>query len=352
MNRMTNGCDRSRPHEKGKDANAARQRGGHKAEELQGAAIFLASDVHTESIALLARRGIGFYREMGTRADRSSRTKVEGGKNLAPVKRRTVARALIGGIVLAMAVSGLSAVAKAVTLADIQSRGSVKIGVLTGTPPMGMVDENGNPSGYDVDVAKLVAKHMNLPVELVPLRPPARIPALQTGQVDFLVATLAPTGERAKTVMFTTPYSAFNMVIVSGPKEKFDGLGQLKNKRIAVNRGSSQEEALRRAEIEGLEIVIYEDDSKAAQALAEGKVDAAALPSTVAAGFLRQVPQAGLQVGFTFFRQGNSMAVLPSDFELHQYLNTAIYLMKLSGELDRIAVKWTGEPLPPTLPSF
>ncbi|WP_152047526.1 transporter substrate-binding domain-containing protein [Aureimonas psammosilenae] len=251
-----------------------------------------------------------------------------------------------------MAMSGLSAVAKAVTLADIQSRGSVKIGVLTGTPPMGMVDENGNPSGYDVDVAKLVAKHMNLPVELVPLRPPARIPALQTGQVDFLVATLAPTGERAKTVMFTTPYSAFNMVIVSGPKEKFDGLDQLRKKRIAVNRGSSQEEALRRAEIEGLEIVIYEDDSKAAQALAEGKVDAAALPSTVAAGFLRQVPQAGLQVGFTFFRQGNSMAVLPSDFELHQYLNTAIYLMKLSGELDRIAVKWTGEPLPPTLPSF
>ena len=52
---------------------------------------------------------------------------------------------------------------------------------------------------------------LSLPVELVPLTPPARIPALQTGKVDFLVATLAPTGERAKTVMFTQPYSAFNM---------------------------------------------------------------------------------------------------------------------------------------------
>src|SRR5690606_23941433 len=105
--------------------------------------------------------------------------------------------------------------AKADTLAAIISRGSVKIGVLTVTPPMGMVDEKGNPTGYDVDVANLVGEYLNMPVELVPLTPPSRIPALQTGKVDFLVATLSSTGERAKAVMFTQPYSAFNMDIIS-----------------------------------------------------------------------------------------------------------------------------------------
>jgi polar amino acid transport system substrate-binding protein len=242
--------------------------------------------------------------------------------------------------------------AEAANLAEIQSRGTVRIGVLTGAPPMGMIDSQGNPTGYDVDVANLVATYLGLPVQLVPLTPPARIPALQTGQVDFLVATLAPTGERAKTVMFTSPYSAFNMVIVSGPDQKFESLDSLKGKRIAVNRGSSQEAALRRANVEGLEIVVYEDDSTSAQALLSGQADATALPSTVAEGLMTQMPDAKLQVGFTFFRQGNSMAVLPADFELHQYLNTAIYLMKVSGDLDKIAVKWTGAPLPPTLPSF
>ena len=59
---------------------------------------------------------------------------------------------------------------------------------------------------------------------------------------------------------------------------------------------------------------------------------------------LKQAPGAGLQIGFTFFRQGNSMATMPADFELSQYLNTLIYLMKVSGELDAIAVKWTGRP--------
>ena len=119
---------------------------------------------------------------------------------------------------------------------------------------------------------------------MVPLTPPARIPALQTGQVDFLVATLAPTGERAKTVTFTTPYSAFNMVIVSGPDQAFKELSELSGKRVAVNRGSSQETALRRAAVPDLEIVVYEDDSTSAQALIAGQVDATALPSTVADG--------------------------------------------------------------------
>jgi polar amino acid transport system substrate-binding protein len=244
-----------------------------------------------------------------------------------------------------------STTAQASTLADIISRGSVKIGVLTGAPPMGMVDEKGNPTGYDVDVANLVGEYLNLPVELVPLTPPSRIPALQTGKVDFLVATLASTGERAKAVMFTQPYSAFNMDIISGPDAKFSSLDDLKGKSVSVNRGSTQETALRKANVEGLNIVVYEDDSTAAQALLSNQVDAVALPSTVGEAIIKQRADAGLQVGFTFFRQGNSMTTRMGDFEMHQWLNNAVYLMKLSGDLDRISEKWTGRPFP-DLPSF
>ena len=253
---------------------------------------------------------------------------------------------------LALAGAGAAALpAEAASLADLQGRGAVRIGVLTGAPPNGMIDENGNPSGYDVDVANVIGRYLNLPVKLVPLTPPARIPALQTGQVDFLVATLAPTGERAKTVMFTAPYSAFDLVVVTAPDKSFATAQELKGKRVAVNRGSSQEAALRRAAIPGLEIVVYEDDSTATQAVLAGQVDAAIIPSTVAQGVVKQMPGA-MKIDFSFFRQGNSMAVQPGDFELLQYLNTSIYVMKVSGELDRISVKWTGEPLPPQLPSF
>ena len=170
-------------------------------------------------------------------------------------------RAIFAAISLAVPMLAMAtAPASAITLEEITSRGSVRIGVVTGAPPMGMVDESGNPTGYDVDVANLIAGYLGVTAELVPLTPPSRIPALQTGKVDFLVATLAPTGERAKTVMFTQPYSAFNMVIVSGPDQKFAQLSELEGKRVGVNRGSSQEAALRRVAVPGLEIVVFEDD--------------------------------------------------------------------------------------------
>ncbi|PKA44897.1 transporter substrate-binding domain-containing protein [Rhizobium sullae] len=260
-------------------------------------------------------------------------------------------RAVVTAVAIGITALAMTAEARAVTLNDIISRGTVRIGVLTGAPPMGMVDEKGNPTGYDVDVANLIAGYLSLPVELVPLTPPARIPALQTGKVDFLVATLAPTGERAKTVMFTQPYSAFNMDIISGPDQKFASLADLQGKRVAVNRGSSQETALRKAAVPDLEIVVFEDDSTSAQALIAGQADAVALPSTVGEAIIKQRPDAGLQVGFTFFQQGNSMATKLEDLELRQWLNTSIYLMKISGDLDKIATKWTGRPMP-TLPSF
>src|SRR3546814_801419 len=102
-----------------------------------------------------------------------------------------------------------TAPASAQTVTEIVERGEVKIGVLIGAPPYGSIDAQGNAVGYDADVAALVGKYLGVPVELVPLTPPARIPALEAGKADFLIATLAPTPERAKAVMFTIPYSAF-----------------------------------------------------------------------------------------------------------------------------------------------
>ena len=207
------------------------------------------------------------------------------------------------------------------------------------------------PAGYDVDVANLVAEYLGVTAKLVPLTPPARIPALEAGKVDFLVATLAPTPARARTVMFTMPYSAFRMVIAA-PKGTIIGkLDELSGKRVGVNRGSSQEAALTKIAVPDMEIVRFEDDSTVAQALIAGQIDAIAMPDTVVSSILATRPDADLEVKFTFFEQPNAMAVKKDAFELRQWLNNAIYYMKVMGDLDTIAGKWTGQPLPP-LPVF
>ena len=78
-----------------------------------------------------------------------------------------------------------------------------------------MVDPQGNAIGYDIDVANRLALYLGVPAEISSLTPPSRIPALEAGQVDFLCATLGATPERARTVMFTMPYSAFRMMVMA-----------------------------------------------------------------------------------------------------------------------------------------
>ena len=75
-------------------------------------------------------------------------------------RRAVMKAAFLGSLAVATLTAAMPGSAGAVTLADIQGRGTVKIGVLTGAPPMGMIDERGNPSGYDVDVANQIGQYL------------------------------------------------------------------------------------------------------------------------------------------------------------------------------------------------
>ena len=259
----------------------------------------------------------------------------------------------LGTLVLAATFGALLASASAQTVAEITKRGKVRIGVLIGAPPYGSIDATGQPVGYDADVANLVAKYMGVPIEMVPLTPPSRIPALEAGKADFLIATLAPTAERAKAVMFSIPYSTFQMGIYAKRGEAIKQWADLKGKRVGVNRGSSVEGELTKREKDlNLSISRFEDDSTTMQALFSGQVDAIAGPDAQAIAAMKaRGDGVDCEQKFVFARQPNSMTMRKDAFELHQYLNNVIYIMKLNGELDEISRRWVGVPLP-ELPTF
>ncbi|HEV2677075.1 MAG TPA: transporter substrate-binding domain-containing protein [Aliidongia sp.] len=261
---------------------------------------------------------------------------------------RSAALVLTACAGFALATTGASAQ----TVTDIVKRGKVRIGVLVGAPPYGSIDAQGAPVGYDADVATLVAKYMGVPLEMVPLTPPSRIPALEAGKVDFLVATLAPTAERAKAVMFSIPYSAFQVGIWAKKSDPIKAWADLKGKRVGVNRGSSVEGELVKREKElNLTISRFEDDSTTMQALFSGQVEAVASPDAQSNAAIKARGDVDMEQKFIFSTQPNSMTMKKDAFELHQYLNNVIYLMKLNGELDEISRKWVGSPLP-NLPTF
>lgn len=265
---------------------------------------------------------------------------------------KKILRVAAVGLTVLAGVALTGNVASAQTVTDIVKRGKVKIGVLVGAPPMGAVDSSGNPVGFDADTATLLGKYLGVPVEMVALEPPARIPALESGKVDFLVSTLAPTPERAKTVMFTVPYNAFQVGIYAKKGAKIKDWADLKGKKVGVNRGSSVEATLVKQEgLVGLKVVRFDTDAAVIQAVFSGQIDACAEPDTMVNQSLKARPDGDMALKFFFSKQPNSMAVRKDAFELHQWLNNTIYFIKVNGELDEIARKWIGSPLP-ELPTF
>ena len=269
------------------------------------------------------------------------------------LKHLSLKKARLFGAVLALGVSALAALpASAQTVAEIVKRGKVKVGVLIGAPPYGSVDAQGNAIGYDMDVTTLVAKYLGVPVEVVHLTPPARIPALEAGKVDFLISTLAPTPERAKAVLFTIPYSAFQTGIYAKKGTVIKTWADLKGMTVGVNRGSSLEREFTNREKElSLKILRFEDDSTVMQALFSGQVQAIAGPDAQAHAAIKARGDTETEAKFFFGMQPNSMALRKDATELHQWLNNVIYYIKQNGELNAIAEKWVGSSLP-ALPTF
>lgn len=259
----------------------------------------------------------------------------------------------IAGTLLALGAGMLAASqASAQSVTDIVKRGKVRVGVLIGAPPYGSVDSQGNAIGYDADVTALVGKYLGIPVDIVQLTPPARIPALEAGKVDFLIATLAPTPERAKAVMFTIPYSAFQTGIYAKKGTDIKSWADLKGRKVGVNRGSSVErEFVNREKELSLTILRFEDDATTMQALFSGQVEAIAGPDAQANAAIKARGDVDTELKFVFGMQPNSMTVRKDATELHQWLNNLIYYIKQNGELDAISQKWVGSPLP-QLPTF
>src|ERR1700761_4789270 len=139
-----------------------------------------------------------------------------------------------------MGLATLAAPASAETVDDIVARGTVRIGVNSGAPPFSIVDAQGKTVGYDVDTAEALAKYLGVKAEIVPYATAARIPALEAGKVDFVVATLSPTPERARSVLFTSPYSTFQLVVLAPKTSPIRDLAGLSGKKVGVSRGTPQ----------------------------------------------------------------------------------------------------------------
>lgn len=265
-------------------------------------------------------------------------------------------RGAAAAIGIASTVALATTTASAQSVADIEAKGKVTIGVLTGIPPYDTVDQSGNTDGFLVDLARAAAKNLGVELEVVPVNNASRAAALESGRVDFLIAQMTATPERAKLFRMTNPYGAYEMRFVAPSEMKLTSLDDLKNTRVSVPKGGTQDIAVSGYGIEGLEVVRFDDDASAMQALISGQVDATAAVAAVANDVLQKrdlTDKFEVKSEVPIFTLYWSMATRKDAEELHQWLNNFIYYLEITGELDALHEKWIGTPIPGgKLPTF
>jgi polar amino acid transport system substrate-binding protein len=122
----------------------------------------------------------------------------------------------------------------------VQKRGRLIIGVKDNLPPMGFRDRSGNLIGFEIDIARELAKELlgsgDL-VELVPLQNRDRLSVIWSDRVDLVVAHLTVTRNRSRLIDFTVPYYTDSTAVIVRRGLKSKHFSQ--SSAIAVIKGSS-----------------------------------------------------------------------------------------------------------------
>jgi polar amino acid transport system substrate-binding protein len=259
----------------------------------------------------------------------------------------------IGIAVLAIALTlawTASALAADSTLDQILKRGKLIVGIGLGAPPFGMYDANKQPSGFDVDLAKLIAQELKVEIEWVDTTSVNRIPYLLTNKVDITIATFGPTPERAKQVAFTKPYVSWNLVLLGWKKDReIKSYKDLKGKTVAVTRGTTQDIAITRLAPES-KIVRYEDDPVSMLAFEQKKADV--LPTAEVLALKKVKDNKEMEIKGIVARSWAAMAVRRGDPDWLQWINTFMDWHGGQGDFAELYEKWTGVEMPPSLPNW
>lgn len=167
--------------------------------------------------------------------------------------------------------------------ANVIKRDKLVVGVRDDAPPFGFKDEKGNLIGYDIDLAKIIAKDIlgnENKVEFVPVTASNRIMKLSAGEVDFLIATMSITNQRQQILDFSVPYYVAGQAILVNSSSKATSLSDFEGKKLIIVFGSTSERNLR-TNVPEVTVIGYKNYNDAYRALKQNRADGIVADDTI-----------------------------------------------------------------------
>ena len=164
------------------------------------------------------------------------------------------------------------------SLKDIQSAGKLVIATSPDFPPFEYLDGD-KVVGIEVEIFEMVAAELGVELVIEEMDFESVLPGVQAGKYDVGMSGITITEDRLKNADFTKPYFMASQAIVVTADSDITCKADLTGKKISVQTGTTADEFCRE---NGYEVLAYQANNDACNALTSGKVDAWVVDNEVA----------------------------------------------------------------------
>lgn len=228
-------------------------------------------------------------------------------------------------------------------LAQVKSKGELRVGLEGTYPPFSFQDENGKLTGFEVEFAQELAQHLGVKAALKPTKWDGMLAALDSKRIDVVINQVTISPERKKKYDFSTPYTlsgvqALTLKKNAGSITKPDDLS---GKKVGVGLGSNYEQWLR-DNVKNVDIRTYDDDPTKYQDLRSGRLDAILVDRLAALDLVKKTGDTMAVAGPAFSRLESGVALRKGNDDLLKAIDAAIADMQKDGSLSKLSEKWFG----------
>ena len=168
-------------------------------------------------------------------------------------------------------------------LDSIQKAGEIRVGVSI-MPPWVMLSKKGELIGFEIDIARQLAKDIGVKAVFRQYQWKQMIPALQKGEIDIIASGLSITPQRALKINYSMPYSSSGYSLVTNLKltRDFNSIKDLNNEKVYITAVKGTVSAsLARKVFPKARLDIRKTERDASSAVINGMVHAFVAPSPI-----------------------------------------------------------------------
>jgi arginine/lysine/histidine transporter system substrate-binding protein len=216
---------------------------------------------------------------------------------------------------------------------------------LTGKyPPFSFYSQKGELVGFDVDVAKRIAKYLDQELEIVTTEWDGILAGLLSQKYDAIIGSMAITPQRKKSVDFSLPYytSGAQLFIHKKDKDKFQNINDLFDNNVGVGLGETYQHYLEK-NYPQINVIAYKSSVDIFQDMRNKRIKGFVTDRLVGLYQIKEADAPFMATGRLLYKERIAIPVIKEREALLAKINNALIAMKKKGELDEINKKWFGK---------